>query len=209
MVPRKGSLRGALVTRGTAPRVIAYESNLERKVLLVLLARPDVAEVREQIAPVAYQDEAGAWRSHRFDFLVHGRDGRRVLVAVKPRDLAERHDLAVLLARIAGFVPRSLADTVRLMTEDDVPRDRVYNAKLFHCVRDDGLPEHDGHVERIARTLVGATTVSCLVAASGLDGEGFRAIVRLIDRGTLRVVGHGRIGYGTTVTLASGTGGAQ
>lgn len=199
VVPEKGSLRGALVTRGEHRRVITFESELERKVLLVLLARPDVVEIREQVAPVTYRDAEGVEREHRFDFLVRRRDGRRVLVAVKPMELALKYDLDGLIRRIARHVPRSLADSAIWMSERDVPRHAVFNATLLHCVRADGSPAYDRVVEGIASTLAGTTTVASLVAASGLAGEGFRAVVRLIDRGMLRMVGTGRIDYGTKI----------
>ena len=199
VVPKKGSLRGALVTRGEHRRVITFESELERKVLLVLLARRDVVEVREQIAPVTYRDADGVEREHRFDFLVRRRDGRRILVAVKPLEIAVKHDLDGLIRLIARHVPRSLADSAIWMSERDVPRNAVFNATLLHSVRAGGSPEHDKVVEGIASTLAGITTVACLVAASGLAGDGFRAVVRLIDRGVLRMVGTGRIDYGTRI----------
>ncbi|MCJ2105392.1 hypothetical protein MKK70_08365 [Methylobacterium sp. E-041] len=187
------------MTRGEHRRVITFESELERKVLLVLLARRDVVEVREQIAPVTYRDADGVEREHRFDFLVRRRDGRRILVAVKPLEIAVKHDLDGLIRLIARHVPRSLADSAIWMSERDVPRNAVFNATLLHSVRADGSPEHDKVVEGIASTLAGITTVACLVAASGLAGDGFRAVVRLIDRGVLRMVGTGRIDYGTRI----------
>ncbi|WP_092043601.1 hypothetical protein [Methylobacterium pseudosasicola] len=199
-------MRGALVTRGEHRRVIVFESELEHKVLLVLLARPDVVEVREQVAPVTYRDADGVERQHRFDFLVRRRDGQRILVAVKPWEIALAHDLDDLVRRIARHVPRALADRATWMSERDVPRDAVFNASLIHCVRADGIPEHDKVVEDIASTLVGTTTVACLVAASGLAGDGFRAVVRLVDRGLLRIIGNGRLDYGTKIERTTGPG---
>ncbi|WP_218586328.1 hypothetical protein, partial [Pseudomonas sp. Fl4BN1] len=50
-IPNRGSLRGRLVCHGPVPRVITYESQLERKTALVLLARPDVEHVFDQPKP--------------------------------------------------------------------------------------------------------------------------------------------------------------
>lgn len=206
VVPDKGSLRGALVTRGSNSKIIRYESNLEKRVLLVLLARRDIVDVREQIEPIPYEDEYGAKRKHWFDFLALRSDGLRVLIPVKTEDWARRHDLDGLCARIARYVPRSIADVVVPMTERDAPRDLVRDAELFHCVRDDDRPDHDKVVFEIASTLIGTTTVACLVEASGLGGDGFRAVARLIHAGALRVLSRGCIGYASRVSFVANEG---
>ncbi|POR42180.1 hypothetical protein CRT23_15005 [Methylobacterium sp. V23] len=204
IVPQKGSLRGALVTRDGKPRIINYESNAERRVLLVLLARPDVVDVREQVEPVRFVDADGKARGHTFDFKVLRRNGQTTLIAVKQSQWVERHpEFQETLACIAAQVPRSIADRVVLMTELDASRDAVHNAKLIHSVRADGTESHVDALRKITASLIGTTTVGSLVAASGLFGLGFRAVVRLIDDGTLRVVGTTRIDYGTKVTLVS------
>ncbi|WP_419951618.1 hypothetical protein [Methylobacterium sp.] len=62
--PNRISLRGRLVCHGPAPRVITYESQLERKTALVLLARPDVVSVHDQPKPVTYTDVLGNESRH-------------------------------------------------------------------------------------------------------------------------------------------------
>lgn len=208
VVPQKGSLRGALVTRDDKPRIVSYESNIERRVLLVLLARPDVIEVREQVEAVDYVDEDGVERKHWFDFLVTRRDGGKILVAVKDSKWVGRHpEFERNLPLIAARVPRTLADHVVLMTELDATRDRVHDARLIHSARADRRPEQDRSVRELVDSLVGTTTIGNLVAASKLEGRGFRAVVRLIAQGVLRTVGFGRIRYKTQVVLASHEGG--
>lgn len=206
VVPDRGSLRGALVTRGPSPKIISYESNVEKRVLLVLLARPDIVEVREQIAPIPYVDGNGERRKHSFDFWTRRADGLTALIAVKTSDWARRHDLRALCECIARHVPRSIADVVVPMTELDAPRERVRDATLFHCVRDDDRPDDDRAVRAIASSIRGTTTVACIVAASGLDGNGFRAVARLIQAGTLRVQSQGSIDYATRVSFVANEG---
>lgn len=195
----KGSLRGSLVTADRQPRRVQYESALEKKVALVLLARLDVSDVREQPQACEYVDRTGATRSTTFDFMVTMTDGARVAVAVKPRSRAERHDLAGTLSLIASQVGADFADRLVLMTEDDVPRDVVHTAALLHAVKRDPLSEADGAVAAIVGTLSGSTTVGEIVAASGLRGAAFRAVARLIGSGTLTVVDGCRLTYGTSV----------
>ncbi|MCJ2120007.1 Tn7 transposase TnsA N-terminal domain-containing protein [Methylobacterium sp. J-001] len=210
VVPDKGSLRGALVTRSERPRVITYESNVERRVLLVLLARPDVVELREQVEPVSYADADGIPRKHTFDFLVTRSDGTRILVAVKHSGWVLRHpEFEPELALIARKVPKRMADRVVMMTDREASRDQVHDAALIHSARADRRPEDDRVVNALAISLVGTTTVGALVAASGLEGRGFRAIVRLIAKGVLRRPHGGRIAYGTEVSSVTQQGARQ
>ena len=66
------------------PRIIEFDSKLEQRVLWLLLARPDVWDIREQPASLGYVDGAGKSRRHTFDFLVTLQSGRRYAVVVKP-----------------------------------------------------------------------------------------------------------------------------
>jgi hypothetical protein len=210
VVPDKGSLRGALVTRDQVPRVITYESNVERRVLLVLLARPDVVEVREQVEPVSYTDADGIPRKHWFDFLVRRSDGTRILVAVKHSGWCLRHpEFEPELALIARQAPKGLADRVVMMTDREATRDQVHDAALIHSVRADRRPEDDRALHVLAASLIGTTTIGALVAASGLEGRGFRAVVRLIAQGVLRRPHSGRIAYGTEVSFVTQQGARQ
>lgn len=198
-----GSLRGELTVAGTVPRIVTYESHLEKKVLVCLLARPDVVEVYGQPRPtVTYLDAQDVWRDHTFDFLAVRRNGERVAVSVKPSRRAAKHDLRGTLRLVAEHTPRSFADRVTLMTELHVPRDAYHNAKLILAMQGEDDEESDMGVLAIVETLNGVTTVGALVEASGREADGFAAVVRLIGRGRLRIVGRRRIDYSTEVSPA-------
>ncbi|WP_419951621.1 hypothetical protein [Methylobacterium sp.] len=101
-------------------------------------------------------------------------------------------------------MPAEFADRVILVTENDLHRDLVHDAELIHEVRGDDAPEDDRIVTGLVGHLNGMTTVGSLVAASGLAGRAFRAAVRLIADGSLRIVGRRRIGYATQVERVGG-----
>ena len=187
------------VVGGMQSREIMCESGLERKAALFLLTHPQVADLREQPQAVRWTDAAEIDRRHTFDFLATLVDGRKVAVAVKPRVKAQRRRLPETLAVIAGQVAPTFADGVLLITEADLPRDTVHNAALLHHARRGADPDADLAVGRLV-TEAGQGTVGGLVAASGLEGAGFRAVMRLIASGTIRIPAAARIAYDTPVT---------
>ena len=100
-------------------------------------------------------------------------------------------------------------DRVVMMTARQAWGDLVHEAGLIHSVRGDRRPEDDRAVHVLAASLIGTTTVGALVAASGLEGRGFRAVVRLIAQGVLRRPHVGRIAYGTEVSFVTQQGARQ
>lgn len=207
--PKAGSVRGHTLTNGPERRRLAFESNGEAKTAHVLLARPDVVDLREQAEPVSYVDALGYPRKHYFDFVATLATGERVAIAYRPHVKARRQGLDGTLRLIAAQMGRQVADRVVHMSELDLPRDLVHDAKLLHAVRRDDRPEDDRKLAAIAATLQGVTTVGDLVRASGLAGRGFRAVVRLIGDGTLDIVGPRGIGYATQVVRGAKRAGGQ
>jgi predicted Zn-dependent protease len=186
------------------PTEILCESGLEKKSIYVLLTDPNVVDVWEQPPAVAYIDLDGVRREHTFDMLVTLRNGTKYAIAVKPAEIAKKHDLKAKLTHIAAQVPRNFADFVDFFTEEKgLTRDAVHDALLIHSVRRNASRDADETLKAIVATLSGTVSVRMLVAASGLEGQGFRAVVRLIDEGTLRIVGRRRIGYDTIVARAT------
>lgn len=191
------------IVGGAVPTMIVCESDLERKAVYVLLADPDVVELREQPPAIEYIDRQGVKRTHTFDMVVTRRDGSRIAVAVKPSHRAERSGLRATLALIAAQMPRHFADGVQLLTEQQLHRDAVHDALLIHTMRRRPNPAHDEQLRALVAQLAGQATVRSLVAASGLGSHGFGSVVRLIAEGTLAIIGRRRIGYDTVVRPVS------
>jgi hypothetical protein len=198
----KGSSR-ALDVGGSSPREIHCESGMEADFLTVMLARRDVVDVQEQPPTVTYIDEDGCQSDHTFDFLVEMQDGRKIVYEVKPFARAVKHRWRDRIALIASQ-DEGFADGYALVTEKNFPRDVVHNAELIRSVRRNG-PEYDDCIREIVFSVRGRVKIGDIVARSGLDGDGFRAVVRLIDAGELKLVGGGRIDYPAFVVRSGGS----
>ncbi len=103
--------------RPAFPREIHCESILESKAATVFPARRDVADLWEQPPAVEYVDSDGCVHQHIFDFLVTLCDGRKIAVAVKYHEQAEKHGLAEMLKLIARQVGTACADLFLLVTD--------------------------------------------------------------------------------------------
>lgn len=179
------SCRGAIVFPEPRPRSCVFESALEEKTALVILARRDVVELVDQPEAVAYEVD-GKRLEHTFDYLVTLRDGRRLAIAVKPERFVRSRGLDATMRTIAAQMPRTFADGIVTVSEAKIDPVLVANARLVHSVRRDPPSSLDAVVLRVAATLNGAVPISVLAAMAGAaDGRGFRAVVRQIAAGFL------------------------
>jgi len=194
----QGSGRGVMVSP-LSYHVIYFESDLERKILFLLLTRRDVVAVMEQ-QKVSYTDPHWGNKEHTFDFVVRLANGRTVAIAVRHSKLVR--DLRRTLRIIAGQA-RDFADDYLLLTEKHISPCTLYNAALVLSARNHPRPDHDNIIRSIAASLHGSVKIADLVAASGLDGDAFRSVVRLIDTEELRLVGQKRITLAALVRRSS------
>jgi len=195
----RGSSR-ALIAPQNLSHEIACESALEFKFVQVALTRSDVVDIWDQPPRVNYRDSAGKLRGHTFDFLVTMADGARVAVEIKPYEKVVKYGWRALIAAIGKQNPK-FADRFILVTEKNLPAESVYNARLFLACNRGPHEEHDEQMRALVANLNGRITIADLVAQSGLDGDGFRSLVRLISAGHLIVHGRGRIDHSTFVSV--------
>lgn len=121
--------RGSVVVNSTDPfvcRDIWAESGLEEKWLQILIADPEVREVREQQLAKVMVD--GKLRRHWFDFLIIWIDGTRSACAVKYL-LGVTPDLEQLLVNAAKQLGDRFASDYRLLTERDLDLVTLGNAR--------------------------------------------------------------------------------
>lgn len=202
--PSRGGSRVTIVA-GSPEREFHLESHLESNATYVLLAQHETADLQEQPPAVTYEDAEGRTRRHTFDFLQTLRNGTRILVAVKPWRRAIEKDLPRTLRLIAeqlGKGDLDIADRVALLTDRRLGRDVVHNAKLILSTRRDVDLEADAAVGEIVAALQGETTLRHIARASGYDGRGFRACVRLIAEGRLVVPEAARLAPETSARAA-------
>ncbi|MFH6780908.1 MULTISPECIES: hypothetical protein [Methylobacterium] len=197
----KASTQGILIAQNNGTRQIFFESLGEYRLLSVLLARRDIVDVREQQEAV-YRDDDGVVRRHYFDFVVTFVDGTRKALAYKPSDRALKLGFMEFLSDLATRISPEVADEIVLVSERDLPRDAVHNAVLFHDCRRDPPNPADAAVISVLSNIVGELSIGDLRDATGLGGDGYRAIVRLIGSGQLIVQGNARITSGTLVRAA-------
>lgn len=202
----KGHFTGRIVTgdpKGNAAgQLMLVESNLEFKWCLVLLARPETKDLREQ-AGFEWYDINGEMHTHYFDFLLTERNGKRIAYAVRPA-ARTRGRFSATMPRIAYQArQRGFAHDVRLLTDDDLDPVALFNAKLMHGMRQ-SQPEADIAAERVISEMTGIAVIEDLVRRIGMGADGYRAVVRLIRRHRLRLLDHVRIGYQTAVYAAPG-----
>ncbi|MAU43572.1 MAG: hypothetical protein CMP09_01760 [Yangia sp.] len=180
-----------------AGTVMKTDSLTEKRVALVLLARPDVTSLENQVA-FGWVARDGTKHTHFFDFLVTMADGSRVAIMVKYDDKLGQEEFRDEISKIAAQVPPEFADRVTLMTEKHLDPVDIFNSTLFNAVRfpDD---EADAAMRQTIGRLNGAARIGDLIAHTGLGGRGFRSIARLISSRELALQGRVRVTYDSLV----------
>lgn len=184
----KSSSRGGVVVQlpnWNRSRVVQFESKLEQRVLFMLLAANNLADLREQPPFVTYRDLSGQRRHHFFDFLVQFHDGQRVAIAVKPEKVVKRTHFVSELRCIREAISKDFADQVRLITDADFTRAEALNAERYLDFRRHKDRRWLPLVEAAIDTACLPITVKELVDRLGLAGEGFRAVFVAIYEGLL------------------------
>lgn len=182
---------GSIVFGDDEGQVMEFESHTEKQVALVMLARRNVVSLENQILfPWVNQDGKAA--THFFDFRVSLRDGSRVALIVKNSRKAAKADFVAEMHCLARQVTSNFADRVSLITEKHLDPIELHNAELIHSVRL-ADPEPDAAVRAVVANINGAVEIRDLVAAAGVSGRGFLAVVRMIGRHELELITHERI----------------
>jgi len=175
---KKTHFTGSLVIGDDEGFALEFESHTEKLVALVMLARPNVGNLENQV-PFRWRDRSGKERTHFFDFRVSLRDGTRILLIVKNSKKAADPEFRMEMRCLASRVTADVGDRVVLITEEHLDPVEVHNAGLIHSVRQPD-PEPDAAVRRVFARTMGPVKISDVVDASGWPGRGFRSVVRLI-----------------------------
>lgn len=181
-------LTGRLVIGEGPGRRLGFESHLEAKAAMILAARRETLSLVEQFR-INWTDEFGKVLRHFVDFVQDKVDGQRIGYAVRPTARVSQK----YLLKLARIKEQALASAIlsdfRLFTETEVCPVELSNASQFHAVRRPD-PFGDTVAAEVVRNMSGVTTIGHLTDAIGLDGMGFRAVVRLIRSGELEMVRH-------------------
>ncbi len=172
-------------------KTMDIESNTELRVALVVLSRPGVVDLENQV-PFHWVKSDGKSATHHFDFRVLMADGTRRAIMVKSEYRRRQAKVLRELTQIAAQVTPNFADEVVLMTERDIDPVEFYNAEMMHEMRRPD-PEADAAARRSMREIVASVQIQDLITAIGLGARGFRAIVRLIRSKDLKLINKERI----------------
>lgn len=206
LAARKFSLRSRSSFRGTivnprTNREMHYESTLERDAMYILMARPDVAEIRDQPPAIPYFDRDLRRRHHWFDLEVRLHCGRRYAFAIKPEKQVAKSGILDTLQLIREQRPRGCADVVALRTEQQITRARASNARLIVRANGCRVETDVDLIWSFAQSLQRPVRIAEILAATIPDALGLMAVVCLIGDGLLVPIGNGHITHETHVRL--------
>jgi len=187
---------GIVVGDGVGVRV-GLESNTEKKFALPLAYRGTTVQLREQVR-FEWRDEHGELHNHFIDFVTYRTDGKVFGHAVRPKDRVSSRYLLELARIKEQAVEQGFLDNLFLLTEDDICPVELFNATLFHSVRRPDCFADKAAIE-VIRNVQGVVSIESLVSEIGMDGMGFRAVVRLIRNGFLEMVSYECISHGSQV----------
>lgn len=171
---------------------LQFESKLEHDAALLLIYAPGVIDVEEQIEPVSYIGVDGKPHSRTFDFRAIKVCGTRSIVDVKDEGRSGSYAYRDDVSRAAVAVLQGKADKVFAVSKRNIDPDKLQRAQLFHGCRF-AQPAIDKKLMDFVREFSGEMVLRDLLAAAGLDGDGFHAAVRLIRQGILSVPDRVRI----------------
>ena len=182
-MPRKRGSQVGFVVDPFRRRQVRYESRLEREWALVLIARPDVREIREQQTASWITSEGR--RKYTFDFHVAWASGRRTAFEVKYEADAERTDVRERIAAAATNVGEEFADDYRLLTERHLSREAIDRAEyLISCALDfdeEAVATVRSHLGTAGETIM----LEEVAAATRLGCRAMRAAALLVREGAL------------------------
>lgn len=163
-----------------------FESRLERNVFLAFLARPDTAHLVEQTPRLVYRDDDGEYREHTFDLQITKTDGLKCAVFVKPSKLVRPEHRRMLNLLAEQTSPRVI-QKILIITEEKLTRADLHNAELIQEVSRFPDASDDAAIFDLIGQMTGTAKIGDLVEASGLNGYGFRALVRALAAGEVRL----------------------
>lgn len=165
---------------------------------IIALAEADTIDVIEQVGPFPYVDRGNVRHSHYLDHLVVKADGRRLAISDKPYARV-KDEFGEELAQVRNFgVGNGVFDGLFLATEYAHDPIDLNNAALIRGCRD-VEEEVDLRAEEVVADMVGQQTMRTLTDLMDFGPQGFRALVRLIRAGRIRLLNKEKIALSSLV----------
>ena len=172
-------------------QAVRFSSLGEYQAILCCLYIENCVDIEEQLAPVWYTKSNGKLAPHWLDFRATKACGRRIGLICKPERIAAHWAFREEMRRVGMAALLETVDEVCIVTERNINRVDLHNAKLFHACRH-LEPQIDRCVEEGLQQIVAPITVRSFLKDIGLGGAGYRSVVRAIRRGAI-CVAHGMI----------------
>lgn len=171
------------------------ESWLETSAQYLLNAMPNVVAIQEQVL-FFYGWKPEEERQHVFDIIATLQDGLKIGFTVKPEARLVSGRFLEEMQEVSWWaVEKGFVDEVRLITERDIDNIDLRNAQVLAAVR-----EADPEADALALSFIDGLPVGAghslrrLTIDIGMQGRGYRALLRLIRNGMLRPMSRGLIG---------------
>ena len=144
--------RGIISTSKNPLGYVEYESCIERDFLLLLIHSPSVLTIYHQYKTIHYMDKNGKDRRYTPDVYVEFRDGRRILVEIKPDEEVinkaskydERWNAAREWAEAKGIA-------FMVLTETDIRTPRWFN--VWFTLGSSKCSSNDSYVDKLTLLL--------------------------------------------------------
>lgn len=179
------------------------ESKLELRNLYLLNAMKNVAKLQEQVRFFYGWDPKNP-SQHVFDVVATLDCDARIAFTVKPEVRLVSGRFEAEMQEVTWWVHKhDFADEVRIMSEADVNSVDLRNAKILAAVR-----EPDEQADLVALEVVkrlpngGGQSLRDLTLSTGMSERGYRALIRLMRTGVLRLQNHQVIGPKVVVALS-------
>ncbi|WP_426231653.1 hypothetical protein [Pararhizobium sp. DWP3-4] len=178
--------KSAKTARGSVAygdHVIPFESELEHRILLTLMARTDVADIQGQYPVLRFVDANGKTCKHTADFCVRFTDGYEVAVVVKME--RKRADMLLLIERMKAYGTDGAVDDIRFLSEKNGSFEAAANARNVLWSRKWHDQNEIEQVLNLLKKLQGFFRFGDLLWGCGNMSARRVAIWRLIDQGIL------------------------
>lgn len=158
------------------------EGGLEMKALYQDFRDPEVIEIEPQFGPCWYRDREGKRRSVYWDARITYADGTKVLKDFKPAPSAIKTDRVRTISDIFLQMPTSVADSVAMITDRDLPAWAVANGRLIHSVLCDDHWTMMDEMAAAASQMIEPVTLEEFCLPHGGIGRTFRTAIYLIAK---------------------------
>lgn len=175
------------------------ESFSENSLAMVLAVRRDFCDLAVQVGPVPFVRADGRPAKHFIDILFTDTKGKRTAFLVKNRRRAGCQEFQDAASRIAAAAVPVYADTVQIVTDEDLDRLEVLNASRYLFYRRFPDAEADARVHDTIKLLIAPVPIVQIMRMSGLGGRAYRSIFCAIFRGFLVRCSGGEIDMWTLV----------